>query len=1471
MPINSTSTAGLDAYIAALAPVLFGWPAVTAGNPTNNDLAAEPAAAPGAKRKATVPTVVVLRGLPGSGKSTVARALGKCASARGMSCTIASADDYFMRAPPGSSSSISGSGNNTDSVSSNSSGVADSVPSVYTFDRSQLPAAHAACYASARAALLGSASECLYTTRTISGASRHEDSRLPGCDLLVIDNTNIELEHYEKYAALAAEWPPSPPSQSLSSLLPPPQFDGNSNAQLEPQPRQSGARFVVFEVWLDNGREPGGPNEQEAATYCTAANVHGVPLAAVEHMLSRWQEDPRSTVVHRLRLPRPLLPPPQAIPLQSKMPLAADEATFATTNAKAAPQLSSSVCHQQPDPTSAVAPTASPLPRLADLMPTSGGVVASDALDLATPPTVKRIPALQEENNASSKVHNCENARITEDLENNSLGSSAALPGGARPPPSAAAFSAAIAALDLGPFSALSSRAAETLRASEFDPISSALPTAALYGAGGSSSTSSSTGHDKGAFIHQKNNDNKNNYDAGSADPLSLVPAAHEHTFVAPRMLLESPQSVAALLVRCRLFAVPVGTLSGRRSRQQTSSNHHRGSGTSTITSTSWTRTNGGVNFGGCSDDEDDDDVSRAGSRGGGCGNGTINSKKQSAAATTGPGLPATLGPEATLLGLAMGWLVEANNGSACPRAIDAQTTSHESAASFAAAVGLDATISAASDSTVASEQPVIIAKARAWLTHELGQIAVAAADAESDVEVDTISEVEVEAAAEDEWTGTSSFKRSKGSSTTNNNDYTAIDVPGPSSWVARLFGSGTQRAGPAAQNAAALVAGSDVVAPGITAPNNNNNSKKRARGAEVCHSAKDSGEKGEEGGGGGAFTKTEALAATSYHAIKAQSMALEASNEADSSAPGEQVLKRARTAAAANAITSATSGGIGSTLHAFGTWLFTAGGLFRSRPPIESSNTEGSTAEVRAAAASMPVSERLVSVNGEEDRTWQEDEKSADTTAAATTAETAVTEKEAAKTWEGECAELAARQAKTATRELEKQAQRWVHHPTALPARGVVLCPSVSASSASASASAAALDLGPTSVDMAMSSRSHNSTAGAEACSSNDSAVADNSTTAACSWLAPTDLPTLCCFLDLWLRDLTPAGGQRYGASLVAYKGSPLANHSFAAIQVLPLGTQPATTHLDSGPERSASFSSAPGSLSSSSTSSSSALHSSSQVGASLREQVGFSRLQQGVNKQAFVAWLAPSDNDDEQSPETMKDSCAASAMAEDPTIAQGTQSCTSPDLSLEELLRTLRTFQNHHECASSMKDYATLAVAAALVVRSRLRYCAINSHRAFLPDTPGMTFLRAEHAAAVAEAAAVQAAAEAAAETTAEVIGKIAAAEAAAEHAQGVHPGIHNEPRGTSADMVASAAASPVLVGGVSTEGFVPGHSAPPMPAFKRKKRRRAQAAPLSEAARRRTAVLARPPVLDPGAVLRQRPGFSESLDSQEGAVGE
>jgi predicted kinase len=103
--------------------------------------------------KKTLAAVFILRGIPGSGKSTFAARWGKVYSNSGLKVRIFSADNYFMR------------------------------KGVYKFDGAKLGAAHRKC--------LRDFAECL---------------RLKRANIYIVDNTNITAVEAAPYVALASAY-----------------------------------------------------------------------------------------------------------------------------------------------------------------------------------------------------------------------------------------------------------------------------------------------------------------------------------------------------------------------------------------------------------------------------------------------------------------------------------------------------------------------------------------------------------------------------------------------------------------------------------------------------------------------------------------------------------------------------------------------------------------------------------------------------------------------------------------------------------------------------------------------------------------------------------------------------------------------------------------------------------------------------------------------------------------------------------------------------------------------------------------------------------------------------------------------------------------------------------------------------------------------------------------------------------------
>lgn len=97
-------------------------------------------------------TLVILRGIPGCGKSTYAKELNEWADREGYSCFICSTDDYWMR------------------------------DGDYVFDASNLKAGHASCMISA------------------------ERSMANGTNLVIVDNTNICKKDYAFYVEQAEKF-----------------------------------------------------------------------------------------------------------------------------------------------------------------------------------------------------------------------------------------------------------------------------------------------------------------------------------------------------------------------------------------------------------------------------------------------------------------------------------------------------------------------------------------------------------------------------------------------------------------------------------------------------------------------------------------------------------------------------------------------------------------------------------------------------------------------------------------------------------------------------------------------------------------------------------------------------------------------------------------------------------------------------------------------------------------------------------------------------------------------------------------------------------------------------------------------------------------------------------------------------------------------------------------------------------------
>jgi 2',3'-cyclic-nucleotide 3'-phosphodiesterase len=105
--------------------------------------------------------MLVCRGVPGAGKSTMAQALCYDATQAGLKAMIASADNYFIRPVE------------------DGTGV---IKTVYKYDPNQIGAAHRSCQQQAESAM------------------RCE------LDLVIIDNTNIRIRDFQFYLDLAKKY-----------------------------------------------------------------------------------------------------------------------------------------------------------------------------------------------------------------------------------------------------------------------------------------------------------------------------------------------------------------------------------------------------------------------------------------------------------------------------------------------------------------------------------------------------------------------------------------------------------------------------------------------------------------------------------------------------------------------------------------------------------------------------------------------------------------------------------------------------------------------------------------------------------------------------------------------------------------------------------------------------------------------------------------------------------------------------------------------------------------------------------------------------------------------------------------------------------------------------------------------------------------------------------------------------------------
>ena len=201
--------------------------------------------------------VIIMRGIPGAGKSTLTRRLRETAEAVGREVVVCSADDYFL----------------------DNRGV-------YRFNPSKIGDAHKSCKWRFDTAITpkwrrrndrtiqlpkgkgrgrGQASDESMSLKF--SAPPQQDSRAP---VIIVDNTNTQLWEYQAYieAAIAV----------------------------------SGTRLLIAEIELPSDSSIDEPYQAQlssqpsssALRVCAERNSHRVPLEVIEKMAARWEKDDRA-------------------------------------------------------------------------------------------------------------------------------------------------------------------------------------------------------------------------------------------------------------------------------------------------------------------------------------------------------------------------------------------------------------------------------------------------------------------------------------------------------------------------------------------------------------------------------------------------------------------------------------------------------------------------------------------------------------------------------------------------------------------------------------------------------------------------------------------------------------------------------------------------------------------------------------------------------------------------------------------------------------------------------------------------------------------------------------------------------------------------------------------------------------------------------------------------------------------------